>query len=174
MTTSFINNDYECKVFECDDCGEQYTHDQLDPIVDIQERVSAGRMVPGGECPDTDCGCLCYPLDNNLLIEEAARPLRRCGHSACSQHYIDSGLEHCLGWDLFDSGERGYNIERDDSLDIFANDDEALDYAIKLAAAGDPRARLAIQTINGQDSTEWDALPIRARGRDMGAKGGDA
>jgi len=39
--------------------------------------------------------------------------------------------EPCRGWEIFDSGERGFEIDRIDTCDVFKNDDDALEAAIK-------------------------------------------
>jgi len=44
--------------YRCDACGETWTYDELELIVDIGERVAAGEICPAGECPD--CGTLCH------------------------------------------------------------------------------------------------------------------
>jgi hypothetical protein len=45
--------------YECGNCGQQWTYDQLQPIVDLWERIEPGGEVPIGECPE--CGALCCP-----------------------------------------------------------------------------------------------------------------
>jgi hypothetical protein len=57
------NNSEELGDHECDDCGETYDEDDLNEIEDYHQRVDAGGIVPSGECPDADCGALCYPRD---------------------------------------------------------------------------------------------------------------
>jgi hypothetical protein len=47
----------------CQDCGRQWTDDEIIPLSDIQhllERVAPGEPMPSGECPT--CGALCQPL----------------------------------------------------------------------------------------------------------------
>jgi len=39
--------------------------------------------------------------------------------------------EPCRGWEIFDSGERGFEIDRIDTCDVFKDDDDALEAAIK-------------------------------------------
>jgi hypothetical protein len=48
--------------YACDSCGKVYPFEALNWIQGYGERVSAGNEVPAGECPDDDCGALCYPV----------------------------------------------------------------------------------------------------------------
>lgn len=46
---------------KCDDCGELFPLANLEPLLgcsDLDERLSAGSIVPDGECPT--CGAFCY------------------------------------------------------------------------------------------------------------------
>jgi len=52
----------DCK---CDDCGMRVPPDDLKPIHDLFDRLSAGGVVPAGECPN--CGALCYPMSEAEL-----------------------------------------------------------------------------------------------------------
>lgn len=45
----------------CDNCGKVYNDDDLATIADYSSRVTPGGIVPTGECPDEDCGALCFP-----------------------------------------------------------------------------------------------------------------
>lgn len=47
--------------YRCANCDTVYPFDSLNPIQSFHERVEAGGEVPAGECPDDDCGALCYP-----------------------------------------------------------------------------------------------------------------
>jgi len=44
----------------CDDCGSIVLGRRLLPIVDIEQRLEPGSVVPSGECPH--CRALCYPM----------------------------------------------------------------------------------------------------------------
>ena len=46
----------------CDGCGMTWSFAELVGIEDFFLRVSAGGIVPSGECPE--CGALCYPDDS--------------------------------------------------------------------------------------------------------------
>lgn len=46
----------------CDNCGQEWEENQLAYIRDFFDRVEAGGTVPSGECPDPECGALCYPV----------------------------------------------------------------------------------------------------------------
>lgn len=46
----------------CDNCGHVWLQIELDDISDFWARVEPGGTVPSGQCPDTDCASLCYPL----------------------------------------------------------------------------------------------------------------
>jgi len=46
----------------CDNCGPVWALDALDPVHDVWSRVEPGGVIPAGDCPDPDCGALCYPL----------------------------------------------------------------------------------------------------------------
>lgn len=54
------------KEFQCQNCSEQYHLDDLNPIQDIFERVAPGEIMPGGECPDPDCGAVCHLTAEDL------------------------------------------------------------------------------------------------------------
>ena len=45
----------------CDNCGKAWTIDDLNPVHDFWSRVEPGGVIPIGNCPDPDCGALCYP-----------------------------------------------------------------------------------------------------------------
>jgi len=44
--------------FECQDCGQHWTEENLEPIRDVFQRVAPGEIMPAGECPE--CGALCH------------------------------------------------------------------------------------------------------------------
>jgi hypothetical protein len=56
----------------CDDCSTIYPFASLNPMQSFAERVSAGGVVPAGECPDEDCGALCYPVKIEPEVAPAA------------------------------------------------------------------------------------------------------
>src|SRR3990167_1944713 len=62
---------------ECQNCGKNRDADELHPIRDIHERVTAGEPMPAGECPD--CGALCHPVEErspaDLVLIAAAQRL---------------------------------------------------------------------------------------------------
>lgn len=47
---------------ECDSCGSKWRQADLKPATDYFQRVDPGGVVPSGQCPDGDCGALCYPI----------------------------------------------------------------------------------------------------------------
>jgi len=47
----------------CDNCGRHWDQCELQAIKNYFQRVEPGSIVPSGQCPDKDCGALCYPLD---------------------------------------------------------------------------------------------------------------
>lgn len=71
----------------CDDCGTTYV-DQAHRHRDFAIRLKAG-MDPG------DCRC--------VVLVPAPPP--ECGHSACSQNFIDTGDAGCI--DNYDGGDDG-------------------------------------------------------------------
>lgn len=48
---------------KCGNCDARVKAKDLLDIEDIGQRLTAGDMVPSGECPD--CGALCYPASGN-------------------------------------------------------------------------------------------------------------
>jgi hypothetical protein len=46
---------------ECQNCGLPWREQDLDEVVDIEQRVDVGEVAPVGECPD--CGAVCHYLD---------------------------------------------------------------------------------------------------------------
>ena len=55
----------------CDNCESVYDEDELDEIHHYWERVDEGGVVPSGQCPDDECGCLCYPVKDATRFEGA-------------------------------------------------------------------------------------------------------
>ncbi len=63
MTTLEISNERGYDEFNCQNCDDSYSHEELKPIVHFDHRVTAGERVPGGECPQ--CGALCSPVEGS-------------------------------------------------------------------------------------------------------------
>lgn len=49
--------------FKCDDCGEIFVEEELLPAKDLNQRISPGGIYTPYECPDPECGDLCYPTE---------------------------------------------------------------------------------------------------------------
>jgi hypothetical protein len=45
----------------CDNCGREWKRQMLHEIEHLLSRVDPGGVMPSGECPDPECGALCYP-----------------------------------------------------------------------------------------------------------------
>src|ERR1700694_5816874 len=45
----------------CENCDRTWSEEDMDQIRHYWERVEPGGVVPVGQCPDPDCGALCYP-----------------------------------------------------------------------------------------------------------------
>ena len=45
---------------KCDSCGTIWDEDELATIHHPCERTSPGEITPAGECPDEECGALCF------------------------------------------------------------------------------------------------------------------
>lgn len=45
---------------KCWNCGKVWPEEELDEIHDFWGRVLAGDEMPLGQCPDPECGMLCY------------------------------------------------------------------------------------------------------------------
>jgi len=60
--------------YDCDCCGKVWTFEQLDNISDISERIDPGGTVPAGQCPDGECGALCYPVTLEMSHDPDYRP----------------------------------------------------------------------------------------------------
>lgn len=48
-------------LIHCDNCGSSWEAGALGQITHYWERVEPGGVVPLGQCPNTECGALCYP-----------------------------------------------------------------------------------------------------------------
>ena len=59
MSTIFLNNHVDdgdpC---HCDNCDWDGIAVQVDPITDVEQRLTPGETVPVGQCPE--CGALAY------------------------------------------------------------------------------------------------------------------
>jgi hypothetical protein len=47
---------------KCDNCSTIWNEDELNTIHHQSERTSPGETMPSGECPNEDCGALCFPF----------------------------------------------------------------------------------------------------------------
>jgi hypothetical protein len=56
------NNDDEL-TDACGNCKREYKRQMLEEVKDIWQRVEPGGVMPSGQCPDPNCGALCYPLE---------------------------------------------------------------------------------------------------------------
>ncbi len=45
----------------CEECSGTWAAEHLAPVHDYWSRVDPGGVVPIGQCPNTECGALCYP-----------------------------------------------------------------------------------------------------------------
>jgi len=54
---------------QCDGCSAHWGEDKLDPVTSMWARTEPGGIIPSGQCPDKDCGALCYPV---LTMKQAA------------------------------------------------------------------------------------------------------
>jgi hypothetical protein len=63
----------------CGNCGKAYEQDELKPIEDLSFRVEPGQRMPAGECPDEECGALCYLEDGRVAEPRTVdEPLYEC------------------------------------------------------------------------------------------------
>jgi len=67
----------------CDNCSEIWNGRDLSDIANLYERIDAGGVVPSGECPDPECGALCYPHKPNPV---KARSRHGLGKGYCADH----------------------------------------------------------------------------------------
>ena len=49
-------------LYECQNCGETWPEDRLEPVRHLTERVAPGERMPAGQCPD--CGAVCHEIDD--------------------------------------------------------------------------------------------------------------
>jgi len=45
---------------QCDNCSARYTTEELEYVRDLAERLDWNGPAPSGECPEPECGALCY------------------------------------------------------------------------------------------------------------------
>lgn len=55
---------------QCDNCEAKWRDEDLRVIERYRERVDPGGEVPSGECPDEECGALCYPIKKEAVDEQ--------------------------------------------------------------------------------------------------------
>jgi hypothetical protein len=68
---------YGSATSQCDDCRSIYNDNQLEEIDNFFMRVEAGGVVPSGQCPDPECGALCYPVTlqpGNMKNKSSRKP----------------------------------------------------------------------------------------------------
>lgn len=56
-----LQGDDRADTIRCEECGSTWAAENLAPIHDYWSRVDPGGVVPIGQCPNTECGALCYP-----------------------------------------------------------------------------------------------------------------
>lgn len=69
MSTTILNRDLGEDPCECSDCDWTGPASNLHSVSDIEERVSAGEIVPAGECPE--CGALAHLSEDDNTRERA-------------------------------------------------------------------------------------------------------
>lgn len=66
------------KFFQCDSCGTIFLEKELLPARNLEQRIDVGGTYTPYECPDQDCGALCYPVADKdrptCEIEGCERP----------------------------------------------------------------------------------------------------
>jgi hypothetical protein len=50
----------------CQNCSTLYREDELDAIDDVLERIAPGETMPWGQCPDSECRAVCYPIEHSV------------------------------------------------------------------------------------------------------------
>ena len=50
--------------YRCDNCGKEFSFEQLSDMSDFWSRVSSGDTIPAGDCPE--CGAFCYPVEPSV------------------------------------------------------------------------------------------------------------
>ena len=82
-----IPDDAPCR---CDNCGAAWRFEQLTVIQDFGQRVEPGNICPAGECPDGDCGALCY-----LVLSDKPRFRNHYKCPECSTTWADEWDAAC-------------------------------------------------------------------------------
>lgn len=73
------------------------------------------------------------------------------------------------GWDLFDYDNRGMlQIQKDDEMEIFATDSDAIEFVKGRAAEGDETAKLALSLHNFFDPIIYPEAPTVEEERSFG------
>lgn len=49
------------ELYECQNCGALWREDSLKPAEDMSQRFDDGEIMSHYECPDPECGALCFP-----------------------------------------------------------------------------------------------------------------
>jgi len=95
----------------CDNCGAIVTGDKLDPFGDLRQRLTAGGVVPSGQCPE--CRCFMYPY------EEPKPPLY-------PEHEKLKAIQHesqtCGEFYEWLQSEKGVEMERHYAYELDEND----------------------------------------------------
>jgi hypothetical protein len=75
MSTVFPNQDnlLPTAMCRCEDCGVETPAAELDPISDIEQRVSVGEPMPAGQCPD--CGAVAHPIPYEQRLMQGMRAI---------------------------------------------------------------------------------------------------
>lgn len=78
--------DTKAPISECQNCGRQWPEDQLNPIKDIEQRISPGESVPSGECPE--CGALCQEKPTSIFVDKPVSTKRT------AQFFLDEPMRN--------------------------------------------------------------------------------
>jgi hypothetical protein len=60
---ALITNEEIEPIDVCDNCKKEWKRGMLCEVKDYFQRVEPYGIVPSGECPDPECGALCYPKE---------------------------------------------------------------------------------------------------------------
>ena len=64
----------------CDNCGFTADEDEFKRASKLSQRLAPGGKFTDLECPDPDCGCLAFPVDDDDF-PDSVQELRRRGYS---------------------------------------------------------------------------------------------